>query len=377
MRILQVVNTLATMDGGPARVAFELNLAFNSNDVRADLFWVRGDFDDSVAREFESEGASLPDPGPRRIAPGRQAGLRQVGLGGFVRCLREADAVVIHGYYLGWIPMVVGLSRFFRTPYAVTPHGVFTRHQRRASRGKKWAFEKLVGWWVRRGAAVFVTDSQREADELLDAFPGARVAVAGVGTRLPRIDRTMARHEPLRMISVSRIAPKKRIDLMIDAVAELETIGVPTRLWIAGTGDSLLLDSLKERARAAGVAQYVEFLGEVVGNKKELIFLESDVFLLPSDDENFGIALAESLAYGVPVVASSMVAAAEFLNGHGGMVLENPTGRSIADAIVALMGRDWPGLRGEARAVAEAAFDWRAVAARWTEALTVEISRRT
>ena len=169
----------------------------------------------------------------------------------------------------------------------------------------------------------------------------------------------------MRLLSMSRIAPKKRIDLMIDAVAELQRRGLSSRLVISGEGDERLEDELRQRAERLGVSADVEFTGMVAGDAKEAVYAGAQILLAPSDDENFGISVAEALARGIPCITSDAVGSAAGLPEDAGAVVAAPTGATIADAVEALLRRDAVALRAGARAFAESNFEWDAVAERW------------
>lgn len=365
MRVLQFINTLSTSDGGPARNSFELNLALNAiEDTRVDLIWMRGDLADSIV--FESS-ERIPSPGPRRLGWRSHPTDRQIGLSTLLRDFRQVDAVLIHGYYLPWVPVIALVCTLANVKFVITPHGSLTRHQRDVGVQKKRVFETLFGRFVRRSSSGFVTGSQTEADELKEAFPRSSVRVGGVGTRLSVS--TERRHNDhgagVRLLSVARIAPKKRVDLMIDAVAALSALGRRPSLTVAGSGDETLLRKLKHQAEQLGVEDLVLFAGMVRGPAKERLFAESDIFLLPSDDENFGIGLAEALAHGVPSVVSDRVAAAASMSPTSGRTLTSPTGGSIAEAVVQLLDMDYERARVSARADAAAKFSWEAIATIW------------
>ena len=90
--------------------------------------------------------------------------------------------------------------------------------------------------------------------------------------------------------------------LCLRLVVSLE--GSDWHLYIAGTGSPSYVDFLKSKVQELGLSKQVEFVGEVFEEKKEALFAQSDVALVPSHIENFGIVVAESLAHAVPVIAS-------------------------------------------------------------------------
>ncbi|WP_373457954.1 glycosyltransferase [Sinomonas atrocyanea] len=292
-----------------------------------------------------------------------------------LREIADADVVVVHQYFLWWIAPIVLLSTILRTPVVVTPHGSLTSHQQKFSVIKKRIFESVLGWWVRSNLAGWVTGSQIEKDDLVQLYPEKPVAVGGVGTALPEEHvPEEGWNTPLRLLALSRIAPKKRHDLMIGALRRLIDYGVDAELDIVGTGPSGLVDELRSHVFELGLSDRVHFRGQKAGPGKASSFRAADIYLLPSDDENFGISLAEALAYGVPAVVSSGVASSKFMDSRAGRVLTAPTPDSIARAVIGMVSGSRRQASASARACAESSFSWRAVALCWVESL-VELTR--
>lgn len=367
-KIVQIAQTLAVSDGGPARNSFELNLALNrKEDVTAHLLWVNGRPEESILAAHDTSRCPLPVPGPRKIGrPRNSTSSRYLSFLDFLSTLRSADIVVIHGYYLWWIPLVAAFLTLCKVPYVITPHGSLTKRQMTVATQKKRIYELTVGWFVRRQLATFITGSPVEASEIGEQFPNCSVKVGGVGTSLPEAYKAGASVcDPVRLLCLSRIAPKKRLDLCIEAVGALSAAGTKAKLTIAGHGDAKLLGELQELVTTLGLKDSVEFIGQVEGEAKSQAFLEADVFLLPSDDENFGIGLAEALAHGLPCVASENVASAAAIQGRGGIVLPSPNGATIAEAILNLVNGQVGQSRADARITAEQSFSWDAVSDQW------------
>jgi glycosyltransferase involved in cell wall biosynthesis len=78
-------------------------------------------------------------------------------------------------------------------------------------------------------------------------------------------------------------------------------------LVMAGPGEETLVQQLKQRAQQLGIASNITWTGMVSGDMKWGAFYASDAFCLPSHQENFGIAVVESLACGKPVLISNKV----------------------------------------------------------------------
>ncbi len=100
---------------------------------------------------------------------------------------------------------------------------------------------------------------------------------------------------------------KKGCDLLIDAFAQAASSDPALHLVMAGPDQSGLQARLAQRARALGIADRITWTGMVAGDLKWGAFRASEAFVLPSHQENFGIAVAEALACGVPVLISDKV----------------------------------------------------------------------
>lgn len=149
--------------------------------------------------------------------------------------------------------------------------------------------------------------------------------VVAYGTAPPKVDLTSARERFLEsfpalrgkriFLFLGRLHNKKGCDLLIEAFAaaiEHLAAGDNLQLVLAGPADTRHLEELKRIVsdRFAGrnaEASRVTFTGMLEGDLKWGAFAASEVFVLPSHQENFGIAVAESLACGTPVLISNKV----------------------------------------------------------------------
>ena len=76
-------------------------------------------------------------------------------------------------------------------------------------------------------------------------------------------------------------------------------------MLVAGNGDPGYLAEMKVLVTELNIQDQVTFFGEVSGSEKEALFSNADIFVLPSRGENFGIAIAEAMARGIPVITTS------------------------------------------------------------------------
>jgi glycosyltransferase involved in cell wall biosynthesis len=249
----------------------------------------------------------------RRLTPRAQSQL--------AGALRDADVLHLHAM---WEPTNVQAAKVARRaakPYVLSPHGMLDDWSMAQSRLKKRLFLALKGNRLLRNAARVHCTAQGELDQAQKWLP------AGKGVVLPLIfdlspfqtapGPALARQAfaPLReaprdmpvLLFLSRVHPKKGLDALIDAAAELQRRGRPALLLIAGPGDEPYVESLRQRADRLGVGERVHFLGMVRGQEKVSLYQAADLFVLPTSQENFGLVLLEAMASGTPVVTTKGV----------------------------------------------------------------------
>ena len=137
-----------------------------------------------------------------------------------------------------------------------------------------------------------------------------------LGVELLKLKRTHARSQlkerynlndqPI-LLFLSRLHIKKRPELLLQAVAVWKQSNLHVNLIIAGSGEQSYEKQLRNQVRELGIDDLVTFTGFIDGADKEDLLQGSDVFVLPSYSENFGIAVAEALAAGTPVAITPEV----------------------------------------------------------------------
>lgn len=106
------------------------------------------------------------------------------------------------------------------------------------------------------------------------------------------------------ILFLSRVHVKKGINFLIEAASLLRAELEGYTITIAGPGEELYVNELKQMASRYGVADMFQFIGPVFGDEKWKLYQEADLFVLPTHSENFGIVVAEALASGTPVITT-------------------------------------------------------------------------
>ena len=141
---------------------------------------------------------------------------------------------------------------------------------------------------------------------LSDWHPSVRVIGNGVDT--DSIEVKASWQKSRKILFLSRVHPKKGIDLLLQAFAELWKDNGPLNdyiLQIAGDGDAAYMNSLKILSERLGLGSQVQWLGGVYDAEKWSLLQQADLLVLPSHSENFGIVVAEALASGTPVLTTN------------------------------------------------------------------------
>jgi len=320
MRLLHIVHSLDRRGGGPiealAQRARVLQRAGHSVEVAT--------LDPLGRREAGTE-----------FAPTHYLGGTGGGYGysaAFVPWLRNAagrfQAVTVHGL---WQYHGFGTWRALhgrdRPPYFVFPHGMLDPWFKRTyplKHLKKWLYWPWAEYRVLRDARAVLFTSEEERRRARESFwlYRAREKVINYGTSAPGGDPATQRAEFLGrfpelagkrcLLFLGRVHVKKGPDLLLRALREIqaklpraETDAV--RLVIAGPNDHEYGRMMADLARKLDVADRVTWTGMLIGDLKWGAYHAADAFVLPSHQENFGIAVVEALACGVPVLISNRV----------------------------------------------------------------------
>lgn len=138
---------------------------------------------------------------------------------------------------------------------------------------------------------------------------------------------------PVKLLTVCRLIKRKRIDLLIAAVAQAKRQGIKVELNIAGGGN--LLEELKEYAENLGVSRQVHFLGRIESDRMPEVYRQNDIFVMSSEHEGMSNAMLEAMASGLPIVTTKCEGVEELINDNGVVAEANP--KSICDAVLRII----------------------------------------
>jgi len=188
----------------------------------------------------------------------------------------------------------------------LSPHGML----------KSWIMKRR--YWTRKLPALLLyqkkaivkadflhVTSISEKDDLLKLKYNNTIEIIPNGIDVTNIKIKDNWNKKKQILFVARIHFQKGIDFLLESVAQLKKELTEYTVNIAGEGDEQYINQLKTKVRKLGIESIINFCGGVYGEKKWELFREADVFVLPTYSENFGIAIAEALASGTPVITTN------------------------------------------------------------------------
>lgn len=244
--------------------------------------------------------------------------------------LQQFSVAHIFGLYDLLGIAVAAHCRAARIPYVVEPIGMFRPIVR--SVWAKRIYHTLWGRKMLNGAAALIATSEREAQELrAGGFPADRVMLRRNGVEVPGV--LPARGEFRRKFGISteakvvlylgRLSKKKSPELLLRAFSQLEKKrSEGLKLVYAGPDSERLSRSLQQEASELGLGGDVVFAGPVYRDQKWMAYRDADIFVLPSQNENFGNSAAEAIACGLPAIVTEHCGIAPFV-GEAALVVRH------------------------------------------------------
>lgn len=339
MRILQIVPSISLIYGGPSQMVLGLAPALARAGVEVTILTTdsNGDFgqkplDVPLNQPIKQDGYEIIY---FRCSPFRRYKFSLDLLNWLKSHAHEYDLAHIHALFSPVSSFAAKICRQKKLPYILRPLGTLDP----ADLQKKKQLKKLYAGILERpniaGAAAIHFTSEQEA-KISERFGVATrdlVLPLGVvprcleGENVIRQQYGMADDIPL-ILFMSRIDPKKGLDLLIPALEKLLAEGLKFHFVLAGTNpqDPGYEESIKKQINNSPLQARTTITGFVTGELKSALLQAADLFVLPSYYENFGIAVAEAMASGTPVIISDQVHIChEVSNSNSGWVCATST----------------------------------------------------
>ena len=308
MKTLQIISSIYREDGGTA--AFAANFCTSLANTGLGTTLITG----------KKEGCELLPISPsvdHRFAKFGSTKLSQfLGASDFsekvslyLQEIEEAAVVHVHGLWL-WsnhLSLKVAVKR--GVPVVVSPHGMLDTwdisHHRARKRLAMWLYQKKDLLKV----SVLHACSMVEVTTIQSYKLGIPVACIPIGVDVPEdiscppVAPEFLNPNKKTALFLSRIHPKKGLKLLIECWSQLQPEN--WQLIIAGIDNDGYLEEMLKLISRLGMQNHIKYVGPVFGDAKDQLYRSSDLFLLPTHSENFGIVVPEALSYGVPVLTTT------------------------------------------------------------------------
>ena len=232
-------------------------------------------------------------------------------------------------------------------PYVITTHGLLDVWSMNHKKIKKWIyfllFEKLT---FKKALKIHVTSTfeKNQVERLCLGVPLKIIPLPVVAEKkvhnlvFSDEDVPDSKDSVAHILFVGRLHPVKGITYLLKALDILRNRGINFILDLGGSGDKMYLEFLGKKIQEYDLQRFIVFHEHVNERQKKILYKKASVFVLPSLHENFGLAAAEAMAAGVPVVVTDQVGLAkDIAEFRAGIVVPASDSELLANAIQSIL----------------------------------------
>ena len=350
MKVLHVIPSVATARGGPSFAIRELTTGLSAAGITVH----RASTNDNGPGLIDVPlNTPVDEKGVECYYFARQLRFYTVSLPfhrWICRNVKNYDLVHIHAMFSYCSNVAAMEAARQNVPFIVRPLGVLNQWGMKNRRPglKQLSLQFIEKRLIARAALMHYT-SEQERIEASWIGVNQRSAIISNAVDIPehpqrhagQLQKQFPQLNGKRIVLfLSRIDRKKGLDLLIAALPAILRNEPNAILVIAGNGDPTLVSELRVQASTLGVGESIVWAGFLEGEQKAAALASSDLFVLPSYSENFGIAVAEALAYGLPVVTTDQVAVHREVSLARAGIVTACNAEQVADAITSILQSD-------------------------------------
>jgi glycosyltransferase involved in cell wall biosynthesis len=376
MRILHVVGWLAHRYGGTPEAVIQSQRWVGARGHHVDIITTNADgdgvLDVKTGHSVDWHGVAAtfhPIVAPKRFLTSWSL------LADLRRRVDTYDVVHIHGLYRFHTIAAASAARQHGVPYVLQAHGSLNPPTRARHRRLKTLYHWLAEDSNIRAAARLLVTSPEEEGSIRALGYDVPISVVPLGVDADSL-RNPVSPRPFMLLAgiaddaqivtfIGRLSREKGVDVLVRAFLEMAKGFPRAHLVVAGPDDQGIGRRLSTTIAEANLGGRVSFVGTIGGSDKRALLQRSDVVVLPSTGESFGIAVAEAMAVGAPVIVTTGVPLhSTVTSARAGLVVPRDESH-IAGAIgIILSSRDTAAAMGEGgkRAV-DSRLTWSRVAA--------------
>ncbi|MBD1843178.1 glycosyltransferase [Cyanobacteria bacterium FACHB-63] len=316
MKILQIIPSISLVYGGPSQMVLGLSSALAEAGIEVTIATTNSNGDVGQAPLDVPLGVPIAQNGYKilyfRCSPFRRYKFSIDLLHWLSNHTQNYDLAHIHALFSPVSSCSAAIARSRQLPYILRPLGTLDPADLQKKRHLKRLYAAALERPNLAGAAAvhFTSDQEAKTSERFNTV--TRDLVMPLGVSLPPSESISMREKfgipddrPL-LLFMSRIDPKKGLDLLLPA---LEQLNQDFHFVLAGGNpqDPGYEAAIRDRIQTSHLKDRTSIVGFVTGAEKTALLEAADLFVLPSYYENFGIAVAEAMSVGTPVVISDQV----------------------------------------------------------------------
>lgn len=228
------------------------------------------------------------------------------------KCEDYPDIIHIHGVWMPEEHYAASFARKHNIPYVINPRGDMETARMNYNKLKK--IKKMFAWKLYsqndvENAACIITTSQQELEGVRKLGVKTPIAIIPNGIELNAFPKEVVhKHGDKKvLLFLSRINPIKGLEFLLEAWSKLPSYLLSEwELHIAGNSDPKdYIYSLKEKVKKLSIQDTVKFIGPITGEAKLQKYQNSNLFVLPTLNENFGNVVAEAMMCECPVITTT------------------------------------------------------------------------
>ena len=297
------------------------------------------------------------------------------GLSGKLTTLQKPNLVVLHQIYTFSVLIGYIYARKNEIPFVVFPHGSLTKYHESDSKFIKYLVKKVIVTKILRESKAIIVTCESERHDLNPALEAKAYHLPYGASRISLMQginlSKLKGNQDIRIVFSGRFDKKKNLPMLLGAMPTILERYPELVLDIAGSGTANEIRKIQVLVSTLKLEKNVQFHGWVDSSKMQEILSAARLLVLPSENENFAMVVAEALSAGVPCVVSKYVGTADIVaQHHAGEVIDELTSESVADGIMRVLKGDENQYRKAAFSAVENSLDWSKVSQRWRALVT-------